>query len=244
MRQRAVSIFKKGLSGILDLIYPKRCTMCDCTVEPSDEMICPSCAEKLHFTEGPFCLKCGKQLSHEESEYCSDCEKKIHAFDAGRSLFPYSDRVIKSLYRLKYSNRPGYAAFYGMKMALVFPEVIEKWGVQVIMPVPLHKSRLKVRGYNQAALMARALGAGVGIPVVEDGLIRVKKTRPQRLLDAPARQDNLKNAFKIGRFDVKLKTVLLVDDIYTTGSTIDEVCRVLRQAGVKEIYFLTAAAGC
>ncbi len=244
MRQRAVSIFKKGLSGILDLIYPKRCTMCDCTVEPSDKLICPSCAKTLRFTSDPFCLKCGKQLSHEETEYCSDCEKKRHSFDAGRSLFPYSDRVIKSLYRLKYSNRPGYAEFYGMKMALVFSELIEKWGVQVIIPIPLHKSRLKVRGYNQAALMAGALGALAGIPVAEDALVRVKKTRPQRLLDASARQDNLKNAFKIGRFDVKLETVLLVDDIYTTGCTIDEVCRVLRQAGAKEIYFLTAAAGC
>ena len=189
-------------------------------------------------------MKCGKKLSDEEREYCPDCEKKKHVYDAGRSLFPYRDDVIKSIYRLKYSGRQGYAQFYGDRMARVFGGVIRDWGVDVIVPVPLHKSRLRERGYNQAALIARALGAGCGIPVAGDCVIRVRKTKPLKLLNAAARQDNLKNAFKIGRIDVKLKTVLLVDDIYTTGSTIDEVCRVLKQAGAYRIYFLTAAAGC
>ncbi len=244
MKQKAVSIFKKGLEGILDLVYPRRCVICDGTVEVYDKMICPGCNKKLSFGRGPFCLKCGKLLLDEETEYCGDCEKKDHEYEAGRSLFPYSEDVIKSLYRLKYSGRREYAEFYGRKLAERFREVINGWGVEVIIPVPLHKSRLRERGYNQAALMAAHLGRCLGIKVEENAVIRVRKTRPQKLLDASSRQSNIKNAFKIGQFDVKLKTVLLVDDIYTTGSTIDEVCRTLKQAGAGRVYFLTAAAGC
>ena len=111
------------------------------------------------------------------------------------------------------------------------------------MPVPLHKSRMRKRGYNQARVLAGELSALTGIPVYADWIGRVEKTVPMKDLPAAERQNNLKRAFKILRNDVKLNTIIIIDDIYTTGSTIDAMSRELRNVGVRRIYFITLAIG-
>lgn len=120
---------------------------------------------------------------------------------------------------------------------------IKDSGAQALVPVPLHKTRQRRRGYNQAEALSRELSALTGIPVLADWIARVEKTAPMKDLSSRERQNNLKRAFKIRRNDVKLNTVIIIDDIYTTGSTIDAMSRELKKAGVERIYFMTLAIG-
>ena len=109
--------------------------------------------------------------------------------------------------------------------------------------MPIHPSRKRMRGYNQAELIARALSEQSGIPVNTRLIIRSRKTLPQKGLNDGERQNNLKRAFKIRQNDVKLKTIVIIDDIYTTGSTIDAMAETLRGAGIESVYFMALAAG-
>ena len=112
-----------------------------------------------------------------------------------------------------------------------------------MVPVPLHRRKLKKRGYNQAELIARELANYWGIPVITNLVIRCKNTRPMKEVVGTDRQNNLKKAFKLGTNDVKLNTIIIIDDIYTTGSTIDAVSKVCLEAGIKKVYFLTVSIG-
>ena len=147
------------------------------------------------------------------------------------------------MYRFKYAGRREYARFYGRQIAYHLKDVIEEWDVDALVPVPIHRSRRIQRGYNQAEVLAKEIGFYLGIPVETHLLKRVKKTLPQKLLDDRQRQNNLKNAFKIGRNDVKCKSTIVIDDIYTTGSTIDHCAKVLKQHGVERIYYISIAIG-
>ncbi len=128
-------------------------------------------------------------------------------------------------------------------MAKKLYKTIVAWDVQAIIPVPLHKKRLHKRGYNQAEILAKELGKLIHIPVVTKLVVRQKNTVPQKALGATDRQNNLENAFKLEVNDVKLTTIVIIDDIYTTGSTIDAVARVLKAAGVKNVYYIAIAIG-
>ena len=121
--------------------------------------------------------------------------------------------------------------------------MLRSWQPDALIPVPLHKSRMRKRGFNQAALVAERMGERLGIPVEEKLLIRVKKTSPQKELNDSARRENLKNAFQLCGNDVKLKRVVLIDDIYTTGSTLDAAAAALLAAGVEKVYFLSICIG-
>ena len=226
---------------IIDAIYPRRCPVCDRPCKPGTR-ICVECERTLVHTKGALCLKCGKKLLDEADEYCNDCRDNKHIYKAGRSLYEYNS-INKSLYRFKYSNRAEYGDYYGNQLACKFGEVIKNWGIEMIVPVPLHKTRMKKRGYNQAGILAKKMAAELKLPYCEDLLIRIRKTKPMKELDAGERQINLKNAFIVGYNDVKLNRVLIVDDIYTTGSTIDAVAEAMIKEGVSEVYFVALSIG-
>lgn len=123
-------------------------------------------------------------------------------------------------------------------------EFIRRVSPDVLVPVPLHRKKLKSRGYNQAACLARALGKNLGLPMDEKLVKRIRNTAPMKRLNPTERQNNLKKAFIIGRNDVKLyDRVILVDDIYTTGTTLDEIAALLKAGGVSEVYCVTLACG-
>ena len=187
-------------------------------------------------------MKCGKELKDEESEYCSDCMRHRHLFDRGRAVFAYKS-MSDSIYRFKYKGRQEYASYYAECMAVRLGEWIMRCRPDALVPVPIHASKRHVRGYNQAEVLAKELGDILHIPV-ETGLIkRVRKTSPMKDLSVSERQNNLKRAFKICRNDVKLSTIIIIDDIYTTGSTIDAMSYELRRVGVERIYFAALAIG-
>lgn len=225
----------------MELLYPGRCPVCD-DYTPFGSLICQECLPKINYVKTPKCYKCGKELQSQEEELCYDCRRKNHLFIQGRALFDYHC-MAASLYRFKYAHRQEYAAFYADQIAEYLGEIIRSWNCEALVPVPIHATRMYTRGYNQAERLASEIGRRLSIPVEKDLLKRVRATTAQKELDDTERQINLKNAFKIGKDSVKLKSAIIIDDIYTTGSTIDACTQVLITAGVKRVYFITLAIG-
>ncbi len=226
---------------LLELIFPRRCPVCD-RVQPLGDRICPTCAEQLRGINSPYCCKCGKPIEDTRAEYCTDCTEYSHEYKQGRALYEYRT-IRRSLYRFKYKGRQEYAEVYGELLAVHMEEIVRRWKPDALIPVPLHRTKKRSRGYNQAELLAVTMGKHLNIPVDTKIIRRIKKTIPQKRLNRQMRQNNLKKAFKIDRNDVKLSTIIIIDDIYTTGSTVDAVAAVLREAGIENIYFITLAIG-
>lgn len=243
MREFGSFVRDKGF-GIL---FPKTCPVCGEIIARKAE-ICAGCNENLTFIREPKCKKCGKPFDTAEMtsmvrEYCDDCIKHTHMYDCGMAVFQYNEDIREAIYRFKYHNQRTYAGFFGKVMARQYGRDIARLGVQAIIPVPISRKKKIDRGYNQAELIANVLGQALKLPVERKIIIRSRHTTPQKELNFTERKKNLKNAFKISESIVKYKVVLLVDDIYTTGSTIDACAGVLKAAGVKKVYFISLAIG-
>ncbi len=238
--------------AVLDLFYPARCPVCDGVIGAVKmsagrikrrPLIHRQCRDKIRFIQGARCLKCSKPLAIDhESEYCSDCMSSRHFFTRGFSVFSYRS-ISGSIYRFKYMGRREYVRFYAAATERLLGEKLRSLGVEAIVPVPMFRDKEMIRGYNQAAVYAQAVSAKLGIPVYPDLIRRVRNTVPMKELDAAGRRNNLKKAFNVTQNDVKFKCILVIDDIYTTGSTIDEIAHELLMAGVKKVYFLTLSIG-
>jgi len=227
----------------LSLVFPRRCPICDKPVKPFGRLACTECEEgKIGYVHGPVCYKCGKPLDDGAKEYCEDCISHHHLYERGLSLFEYKT-VAESIYRFKYKGRREYSVWYGEQIEKYLGDKILDLKPDVLVPVPIHASKLRKRGYNQASLIAHEVSKRLGIPVKDDCVIREKKTTPLKDLTPLERNNILRGAFKIGTFDVKLRTIVIIDDIYTTGATIDAVARPLLSAGATRIYFVTLAIG-
>ena len=148
---------EKIYAGVLQLLFPLRCPVCDKIVRQPGEKICLECLGRLKLLTPPWCMKCGKKLA-EEGEYCADCKRKKHEFVRGRALYEYGS-VALSIYRFKYGGRREYAAFFGEQAAEYLGDFIRSVHPDALVPVPLHKKRKAVRGFNQAELLARAIGS-------------------------------------------------------------------------------------
>ena len=162
-----------------ELIFPRRCPVCDDIVVPWGAFCCERCKPRLKYLGDNYCMKCGKGLSGPEKEYCGDCRKHPHKFERGRSLYQY-ESAAGSIYRFKYQGRQEYADFFAEELNQFLGRDIRRMQAEAIIPVPLHKSRLNERGYNQAAVLARALSKRCGVPVREDLAVRCRKTIPQK----------------------------------------------------------------
>lgn len=226
---------------MLDLLFPRRCVCCDAVLSFGKKELCPECKECMVYIREPFCMKCGKQLA-DDREYCEDCMKREHAFIQGSAVFDYGS-VADAMYRFKNQGRREYAEFFGKELYRTKKDWLRMIRPDGLVPVPIHKSRMRKRGYNQAAELARQLSHYTGIPVYEQWIVRVSDTKPLKELNARERQNNLKKAFKIVQNDVKLNTIVVIDDIYTTGSTVDEIARTFHELIPCNVYFLALAIG-
>lgn len=227
---------------ILKLLWPEVCPFCGRVYQKG---VCPACEIKVKklMIRQPYCMKCGKPLRREEQEYCYDCENTKHYFDRGRALWVHKIPVSHSIYQFKYHNQREFGKYYADEMFRKFEYVIREWKPDLIIPIPLHNRRRRKRGYNQTMLIAVRLGKLMHIPVSEKILKRVRYTNPQKKLDHTTRKKNLSNAFSVENMTSDVKNVLLIDDIYTTGNTINEAARRLKAAGVEKVYFLTVSIG-
>ncbi len=217
--------------------------MCDGIVAPKGADVCAACREKLPYIKEPCCKKCGKEIRREEEEYCYDCRKQAHIYTEGRALFSYNEIMQDSVGAFKYKNRQEYAEMFGKEMSLAFSDQIRRWRAEVLIPVPVHKSRYRERGYNQAALLARSIAKHTGLPEEERLLMRTKKTTAQKSLSTKERVKNLQDAFQLRKNVVQYKRIILVDDIYTTGSTADACAGALKKGGAEEVYLLCLCIG-
>ena len=217
--------------------------VCGGIVLPKGELICPGCVKKLSFVKQPVCKKCGKEITSAEREYCLDCTKHKRSFDYGRALLNYNDTAKKSMADIKYRNRREYLDFYAEAVCLRYGKLLMRLGADALVPVPVHPSRRRQRGFNQAEIFADRIGERLGIPVCPEMLVRRKKTAPQKQLNPKERLHNLEEAFAAGAVPEGGTRVILVDDIYTTGSTMEACARALLRAGVKNVYFIAICIG-
>lgn len=152
--------------------------MCGEIVAQRGRSICKDCAPMLKPIKGVRCYRCSRPLLEERQEFCYDCSRKKHVYQQGIAVFGYQSPVAQSLYQLKYHARKEYGIFYGHYAAVYAKKQIQAWKIEVLIPVPLHPSRLAKRGYNQAEVIARAMGEKLNLPVVTDAVKRVEKTKP------------------------------------------------------------------
>ena len=177
------------------------------------------------------------------AEFCFDCVRHKRTFEYGRALVNYEEHAAKSMAKIKYKNKREYMDFYGEAVCVRYEKLIRRKMAQVLVPVPVHPARKRKRGFNQAELLAERIGNRLKIPVCPDMLVRNKKTMPQKGLDPSGRLKNLEEAFSVGKLLDGVDGVILVDDIYTTGSTIEACTRTLKKAGIKRVYFLAVCIG-
>ena len=182
-------------------------------------------------------------MKQEEQEYCRDCQKRTWAYTRGRGLWLHTGDVERALYQFKFYNKRSYGEIFGKELARCFGEQLASWQIEEIIPIPLHFSKKRQRGYNQAEILARVLGQEAALPVNTKVVIRLCKTKPQKGLDNRERVTNLRGAFGVSKTWQPKKAVLLIDDIYTTGNTIHNVAKLLQKAGVEKVYFLTMSIG-
>ena len=224
----------------LGILYPQTCCFCG---KVSKEKVCATCRKQIEYISEPRCKKCGKPIQNETREFCHDCEGKTTYYDQGRSVWLHQGPVRWSVYQFKYRNRRIYANYYADELYRLYKDNIKDWGVTCIIPVPLHPKRKRKRGYNQAEIIAKRLGQLMDIKVDTKAVERIKNTKPRKELGAKERKNSLNGAFRVKKGWKCENSVLLIDDIYTTGSTIDSVAKVLKEEGTSKVWFLTISIG-
>ncbi|MCD7954878.1 MAG: ComF family protein [Lachnospiraceae bacterium] len=237
-------------------LYPPRCPCCD-KIRPigvSDlECVCEDCGGRLPWVREPACMLCGKPLDSHRAEVCRDCGRTRHLFDCGRAAFTYSGKIRHSVYRMKFQNRRDYLDFFAAAMCLALEPYLCAWQPEILVPIPMHARKRAVRGYNQAELLAERISRRTGIPCEKNLLRCVRYTGNQKELDRIGRLKNLRGSFALNVSREGMpqtygsgalpERVLLVDDVYTTGSTMDEAARALKSAGVRQVYFIVLCTG-
>lgn len=232
----------------LDALFPSNiyCISCGNLIDRSRPYaICDHCAEKFHWLGKNTCAKCGKIVSKDyKHDLCYDCRQFDHIFEKGYTCVEYGLYERGLMMDYKYKGK----AYIGRKLGDILYDRIslEALTIDFIVPVPMYKKKEQKRGYNQAALMAKQLGRRMGVPCIQELLVRTRDTIPMKGLGSLERQENLRGAFDISavkQYDIKKKNILLIDDIYTTGSTADACSDVLCRAGAADIFLLSFAAG-
>ncbi len=223
-------------------LFPLRCPCCLEPVEDGSYGICSSCLSQLRPVQEPFCLRCGRHIEREDEAYCDECLLHPKSFAGGFPLLRYDGVSAPIMYDIKYQNKREYIGVFAKMIAGRWGSRIRAARIDWIIPVPLHRERLRERGYNQALLLAKDISACLDIPLREDVLCRMKNTRAQKALGPGERLANLKEAFvcrqellHTGEFVGK--NILLADDIYTTGATVEACTLALQNLGVGKVYY-------
>ena len=229
---------------ILSYILPPRCLKCG-KVLPDNRGLCSKCIEEINFITQPYCKKCGHPLEgnfDNQKMLCGSClSKKRTPFRLSRSAFRYDENSKHLILSFKFHDKTDNASLLA-KMMYVAGEDIFKTGADVIIPVPLHYTRLLKRKYNQSALLGHELSRLSGIKLDCRSLIKHRRTRPQVELRGKERLENVKGAFCVKKAEnIKGKRVILIDDVLTTGTTLKECAYALKRAGAKSVDTLTIA---
>jgi len=237
MRNRAINF----LRGVRELCFPSRCLSCAKQLDEAAILFCGDCGGKLNFIKEPLCPCCGRTFIAGENHFCSVCLDKPWSFTKARAVFIYNDVIAKTIYALKYGDRKECLATFGILKKEADP-CLDLFEPDIIMPVPLHAKRLRQRGFNQSLLLARVFYPEQKEKIDSDTFIRSLDTSPQTTLRGDERRKNMANAFRvIDPEKVEGKKIMLIDDVFTTGTTVNECSRTLEKAGAREVQVLTLA---
>ncbi len=236
-----IAKLKDAARTLLDIVYPEACLLCGREFPVGSRRrgpVCPECAERLRPLSGRRCLVCGLPLVS-EIERCLRCRGRVFAFSSHRSLFEYRDEIRELLYYFKFRGRAGLADFFADIMLREKP-----WGdsPEIITPVPSRAERVRRRGLAHVNLLAKRLSRMTGVPFVD--CLKQKPGPAQKCLDVEERLANLQGRICLKHADVtaiRRKTVLLIDDIFTTGATVSECARVLMTNGAVTVSAVTVA---
>lgn len=237
-------IAKEYIDAFLDLIYPSKtiCYICSGTLEKDAKYsLCYNCYMELPFIPSHHCTKCSTALRMiEDGPICEQCTNSHYYFDRVISVVKYEGDIKKLIYRLKYSNRTYLATVMGAMMA----HKLKQEGIEIdlIIPVPLYRGKERERGFNQATLLGKYIAKEVNVSLNTDALIRVKNTKVMHNLSKKERLENVEAAFKVVDKGVVInRHALLIDDIFTTGSTVNACSQELINSGAKSVTVLTFA---
>ncbi|MFN3966235.1 MAG: ComF family protein [Endomicrobiia bacterium] len=236
---------KKIFNKFIDFLFPKTCVFCGDFIlsdEPS-KYLCLPCYQKIKFIESSVCQKCGVPVNSNQ-RYCDRCSKegqKIY-YDFLRGIVYFEEPIKKCIHMLKYQGKE----YLGKFLSEFFIQYIQKnnylLNVDLLVPVPIHWTRKLKRGFNQSELLSRPIAEKFNIKYEHKNLFRKKRTKPQVKLNREERLSNINEAFAIRNSNYFTgKSILIIDDVSTTGETINQCAKVLRMAGAKNIFGLTLA---
>jgi ComF family protein len=233
MKMSAVDVARLR-TAILNLLFPPRCVGC----KKRGAWFCAACLAVVPRIVPPLCHRCGEPLAR-PGDLCYNCRREPLQIDGIRSVALFEGPLRQAVHHLKYTGQRGLASSLGSLL-------VEYWQgnslpADVLVPVPLHASRQRERGYNQAALLAHELAAAASLPVIEGCLVRTRQTAPQINLKSDERKANVREAFACVDGRLAGRQVLLLDDVCTTGATLEACAMACRQAGARSVWALTLA---
>jgi ComF family protein len=228
---------------VLDAVLPPRCLKCGETLRAA-QGLCPDCWRKLTWLGAPCCACCGQPFPFDggEAALCGACLQKRPAYDRARAVFRYDDESRDLVIGLKHADRTESVPALAGWMSRAGAGLLES--AELVVPVPLHWTRLASRRFNQAALLAQAIGRGAGLPVLPQALSRRRATRSQGHLGRLARFRNVKGAISVTERQATAVTnrrILLIDDVITTGATVESAAKALISAGARAVDVLALA---
>ena len=230
----------------MDFIYPQSCPICEKPLSREEKFVCQQCWDTLTILPFPFCPYCKSFLDDEESATRCGCEclnrPEERMILAVRSLGTFDDHYQKLIHRFKYGKSLPLGRRLAQRLGQVVSETTGFMDCDLVIPVPLHRAKHRERGFNQSDVLGEGISQATGVAFGKGILKRKKNTKDQTHLNAQQRAENVKDAFVVKRPDLTDgKRVILVDDVMTTGATLNECARMLRTVGVKEVLAATLA---
>lgn len=231
-----MGFFTEIRESALDALFPRRCPLCGSLLMPN-ERICGKCADNVVYINPPVCRTCGRPL------FDCTCREEEHCFERCVAPFAYTKAIRSGIHRLKFGNSPSSAQFFGLFMAAAVRREYAAEHIDIVTSVPMYHTDFQRRGYNQAALLASSVGKKLGLPVDNKVITKPVHNNVQHSLTKADRRSNVAGVFDVPRaYLVRGLTVLLCDDVMTTGSTLDECASLLYNAGTRRVLCVTAAA--
>lgn len=240
IKDKIKSGFKKLLSEVFVDKY--NCIVCDAELQKMTPYgLCPDCHAKLEFVGDRICKKCGR-IQLNEADFCLTCQQHKRYFDLARSCVVYNDTAKELVRGIKFGHKKYFGKYLSAYLIDRYKEVYGNIAIDCVIPVPLTKERRKERGYNQAEIIAKPLAEAIGIPLDTTLVTKAVVNKEQAKLSGREREENVVGAYEIKRKeDVVGKNILIVDDVMTTGSTLSEIARILKEAKANEVFALTFA---
>ncbi|NOX97606.1 MAG: ComF family protein [Nitrospirae bacterium] len=228
--------------GFLNLIFPLNCLICRRGLESDNKKyLCNNCWAKVRLLKEPLCSRCGRLSA---LSICLSCKTERHYFQTARAVGLYEGVLRECIHLLKYGKKIYLAQFLGELLAESMRNDSNLRKADLLVPVPLDERRYRERDFNQAYLLAQVMNRYLKTPVSARNLSRTRIALPQARLNRKQRRENVRELFQVGNAkEYQGKNILIIDDVFTTGATVNECARVLRKAGAREINVLTVARG-